>query len=340
MTDSAAPHDPHPPLRTALIGCGRIAQDYITVLADSTRIQLTDVVEPDAAARAAAVGRTGARGHADPADLFAASALDAVVIASPPSTHADLATQALACGAHVFCEKPLATSTVDAERMFAASAAAGRHIMMATKFRFVDDVAAARRLIADGAIGTPTFYSNVFCAHVDMAGRWNTDPARSGGGVLIDNGTHSIDLARFLIGPIARVSATFGPRIQPVEVEDSAVLLFEGATRAVGRVELSWSVDQPTEHYVEVHGEKGTVQIGWQGSRVRTSGGWSPFGSGYAKHRAFAAQLEHFADVVQGAAEPIVTLRDALASVRIVDAAYRAARNGTWEDIDPMEEVG
>ena len=218
-----------------------------------------------------------------------------------------------------------------------------RTLMMATKFRFVDDTMRARELIANGTIGRATFYSNSFCSKVDMASRWNAELSVAGGGVVIDNGTHSIDLARFLIGPIARVSATFGPRIQPLDVEDSAVITFETAELALGRIELSWSIDKPTEHYVEIHGTGGTLQIGWKSSRYRSDqdsdGGWREFGSGYDKRSAFAVQLEHFAAVARGETEPLVTPRDALASVRIVEAAYRAAHDRTWETLSPVEPV-
>ncbi|MCA8942064.1 MAG: Gfo/Idh/MocA family oxidoreductase [Planctomycetes bacterium] len=318
-------------LRLGLVGAGRIARDYIRVLETVPELSIVGTADLDAAARGRAASWTLAPTFSTVDRMLAETELDVVLIASPPATHCGAALQALDAGCHVFCEKPLATAADHAERMLAAARAADRVLMMASKFRFVDDVAEARRILQDGVIGDIAFYHNAFCSRVDMTERWNAVPEIAGGGVLIDNGTHSVDLARFLVGPIRRVSATFGPRVQPIDVEDSALLLFESERRTIGRIELSWSVDSPSEHFVEVHGAAGALQIGWRGSRYRTDGDWIAFGSGYDKGRAFGAQLRHFAAVVRGEAAPIIDDDDSLASVRIVEAAYRAAELGTWE---------
>ncbi len=326
-------------LRLALIGAGRIAQDYVLVLEQRKDLELVACVDPDPEARQRAAALATVPTHESIDALLAVEHFDAALIASPPATHADAAVRLLDKGCHVFCEKPLATSVQDARTMLDAAERANRTVMMASKFRFVPDVAEARKIVQSGTLGEIAFYQNSFCSHVDMVDRWNSDPAVAGGGVLIDNGTHSVDLARFLIGPIARVSATFGPRVQPIEVEDSALLLFESERRTVGRIELSWSVDRPSDWFVELHGSLGTLQIGWRGSRYRTTGEWTEFGTGYDKRAAFRAQLEHFADIVSGDREPIIGDEDAMASVRIVDAAYRAAERGTWESVAAPEPV-
>lgn len=326
------------PLKTVLIGAGRIAQDYVRVLETTPELDVIATVDPSPKARERAAAWTLAPTFADVGTMLSAHEPEAAIIASPPATHSDITCRLLAAGCHVFCEKPLATSVDEAEAMLAAATKSDRTLMMASKFRFVEDVARAREILRAGTLGHVAFYHNAFCSHVDMTDRWNAERTVSGGGVLIDNGTHSVDLARFLVGPIRRVSATFGPRVQPIEVEDSALLLFESEQLTIGRIELSWSVDAPSEHFVEIHGALGTLQIGWRGSRYRTSGDWIPFGSGYDKHRAFSAQLHHFAEVTRGTATPIIDHDDALASVHIVDAAYRAAARGTWESAPtPLE---
>jgi predicted dehydrogenase len=331
-----------PPIRLLLAGCGRIAADYLAVLRELPGLQPVAAVDPDPAARA----RASAAGLAVEGDLGRALSTHrprAALVLAPPRAHAPLTRSLLAAGCHVFCEKPLAIGVDEARAMLDAAAAADRTLMMATKFRFVEDVALARRMIEDGVVGKVAFYHNAFCARVDMRERWNSRAEIAGGGVLIDNGTHAVDLARHLLGPIARVSASLGPRVQPIDVEDSAVLLFESRAGALGRIEVSWSLDVPDDHYVEVHGAAGTLRIGWHGSRYRTvrDDAWITFGSGYDKRGAFARQLAHFADVVRGRAEPLVSAVDALVSVLVVDAAYRAAREHRWEEVpeEPRAEV-
>lgn len=323
------------PVRIALVGFGRIARDWLRVLVELDGFEVAGVVDPDQRARA----RAGVRAFASVGELLEAEHPDAAIVATPPSTHAELAIALLGAGCDVFCEKPLALTSRDAERMLATARDARRTLMMASKFRFVPDVDAARRLIADGAIGTPILYRNVFCSFVPMAGRWNSDAAIAGGGVVFDNGAHAVDLARCLLGPLARVLAVVGPRAQPVEVEDSARLLFETrAHRTPGIADLSWSVDGGDDDYVEIDGSEGIVQLGWHRSRWRPRGSsdWRVLGPGYDKLAAFRAQLVHFRDVTARRAEPTITDVDAIASVRFLEAAYRSIERGGWvETGDP-----
>jgi predicted dehydrogenase len=317
-------------LRTALIGAGgRIAADWLSVAqASDSPVRLTALVETDPGARQ----RLGALPDLDA--LLAGDLPEAAIVATPPSTHAAIVVRLAEAGIHVLCEKPLATTLHDAESMVAATRSAGVRLMMASKFRFVDDVAEASRRIAEGAIGQPVFYDNAFCGHVDMRDRWNSDPQVSGGGVLIDNGAHAVDLARFLMGEVERVLAATGPRLQPLGVEDSVRILFETCSGALGRADLSWSVDIGSASYAAIHGSLGSIELGWKGARLRTRDGWTPFGTGYDKRRAFRNQLTHFAQVVRGDEAPRIGDDDALASVRFVCAAQRSLVDGRWCRLD------
>jgi predicted dehydrogenase len=319
-----------PPLRLLLVGCGGIAAAYLQALARTPGLALGAVVEPDPARATPA----GAPRFPTVDDWLAAGpACDAALVLTPPASHEPIAVQLLARGLHVLCEKPLAPTVAAAERMLAAARSAGRRLMMGSKFRYTQDVAQAHRLLREGVCGDVVLYENVFCSHVDMARRWNADPAQSGGGVLIDNGCHSVDIARFLLGPIARVQAQFGRRAQEVAVEDTARLLFTSRSGALGSIDLSWSVHKETDSYVRVHGTRGTVEVGWRGSRWKPVGGeWRAIGAGYDKIAAFAGQLQDFAFAVAGR-EPVIGDADALASVVVVDCAYRSASESRWIDV-------
>ncbi len=326
--------DAHAPLPLAVVGAGAIATAYVQALQAVPDLRLVAVVDPDEQARARL---PAVPGFASLDAMFAANVKPAAaLVLAPPIHHEGLALQLLRAGLHVLCEKPLAPSVAAATRKLLAAREQNRRLMMGSKFRYTPDVAAARALLDEQRCGDVVLYENVFCSHVDMSRRWNADPAISGGGVLIDNGCHSVDLARYLLGPIARVQAQFGRRAQPIAVEDTARMLFTSASGALGAIDLSWSVHKETDAYVRVHGTRGTLEVGWKGSRWKAAGGaWQPFGSGYDKVAAFAAQLRNFAAVVRGSARPVIDDADALASVVVIDCAYRAAAEERWVAVPP-----
>ena len=210
------------PTRVVLIGLGGIAQAYLQALRQVPELELTSAIDVYRPRAEAAIGDSGARTFDSVDAMLAEAPCDAALVLTPPNTHEALSIRLLQAGVHVLCEKPLTTSTQSAMRMLQAAAASRRLLMMGSKFRYTPDVAAAHRLLRDGVCGDVVMYENVFCSHVDMTSRWNSRLTVAGGGVLIDNGCHSVDVARFLLGPIARVQAQFGRRAQPIEVEDTA----------------------------------------------------------------------------------------------------------------------
>lgn len=313
-----------------IIGCGGIANAYATALTRIPGVNLRAVVDPDAGARARIIG-TGGRDIASCADLDELPDVDVALVLTPPHVHEALSCELLTRGMHVLCEKPLAPTIDAAERMLACAQKAKRRLMMGSKFRYTPDVTAARVLLDDKVCGDIVIYENVFCSHVDMTQRWNSDAVISGGGVLIDNGCHSVDLARHLLGPLARVQVQFGARVQALDVEDTARMLFQSESGALGSIDLSWSIHKETDAYVRIHGTKGTLEIGWRGSRWKPSNGdWRSFGTGYDKITAFQKQLENFVASVHGEASPVINDTDALASVVVIDCAYRAAAEERW----------
>jgi predicted dehydrogenase len=239
-------------------------------------------------------------------------------------------------GVHVLCEKPLALSSRDAEPVVAKADAADRILMMASKFRYVDDVIKAKGIVDSGILGQVVLFENVFCAKVGMQGRWNASRAVSGGGVLIDNGTHSVDIARYLLGPIVQVQAEEGRRLQDIEVEDTCRLYFRTAGGAMGTVDLSWSIHKERDAYIEIFGPDGVLSIGWQASKYRQSEklDWITFGKGYDKRAAFSNQLRNLAGAIRGREAPLITAAESLASIRVIEAAYRSMEVDKWVPVD------
>lgn len=329
-------------LRLGLVGAGGIGRTYVALAHALDDVTLTAVADPDVIAPARAGVHRDVPVFDDLEALVAADLVDAVVVSTPPVTHADLAVAAVGAGVAVLCEKPLAISSHAAQRMIAAARSASMPLTMATKFRFVGAITEARRRVDSGAIGELIRIENTFASRVDMTGRWNADPAVSGGGVVIDNGTHSVDIARWFLGPIAEVLVVEHPRMQPVPVEDGAQVLLRAAGGATATIELSWSYDHATDTYLEVYGSEGTIRIGWRGGAMRTNADaeWRPFGPAYDKIECMGAQVRNFARACRGEEATAVSDADAVASVQVIEAAYRSMGSGEWTAVEPLQTVG
>jgi predicted dehydrogenase len=325
-------------LRFGLIGAGAIATAYASAMeraSDGEFVGVADVCATNAQAFAHACG--GIRAFTDWRDMLTSVALDAVIVCTPPDTHPEIAIGAARAGVHVLCEKPLAIDLGPARAMLAVAAESSVILTMATKFRYVDDIVKARNALRLGMIGDVVLIANEFKSIVDMSERWNSDPARSGGGVLIDNGTHSVDILRFLLGPLEGVSATEGPRRSGLRVEET-VRLYARSERAYGIVDLSWSEKSESPYYVRVVGTRGRISLGWKESLVqRPDEGWQPFGTGYDKVKAFCGQLTNFIAAIRGEATVEVGPDDALASVAAIDAAYASLSTDAWTRIDDSQ---
>lgn len=327
------------PLRVAVIGCGRCAQDHLQAyqkLGQAEIVGVADIVERQARSVAE---QFGCACYTDYRRLLDDVKPDAVSVCTPPSSHAEVTLDALSRGVHVLCEKPFAITLGDAKKMVEAAESTGLVLMMASKFRFVEDVIKARGIVESGILGRIILFENVFCSRVDMRERWNCRKAMSGGGVLIDNGPHSVDLARYLLGPISLVQAQHGVQVQPIEVEDTSRVFFQTARGVMGTIDLSWSIHKDTETYVNIFGTEGTLSLGWRQSKYRQSEklNWVVFGSGYDKQRAFLRQQQHFLECVAGRSLPIITSIDGLESVSVIEAAYRSSAVNKWIELGAID---
>jgi predicted dehydrogenase len=315
-----------------LIGAGGIAQSYLQVFAGLKEARIAAVADVRLDAAASAGEALGCEAFSSWEELAKRAKLDAVLICTPPATHAEIAMSFLSRGIAVLCEKPFAVDLAAARELAAASESAGTLLTMASKFRYVQDVIRAKSILTSGILGDIILFENVFASRAKMSNRWNSDPALSGGGVLIDNGTHSVDIIRYFLGPIAEVLAVEGKRVQTLSVEDTVQLFVRAASGARGTIDLSWSLDKERDSYIEIYGSNGTVRVGWKESKFRqaTSHDWVVFGSGYDKIGAMRAQVENFCRALRGREPLLITVEDAIASVAAIEHAYRSLDSSRW----------
>jgi predicted dehydrogenase len=329
--------NPHPgnKLRFGLIGAGRIAQTYAEAFAKTGNACLAAVTDVWPEAAQSIASRVGCPVFPTYADMAASGKIDAVVVATPPSVHVPICIDLLSQGIPVLCEKPVSFNVESARRIRTAARENRTLFTMASKFRYADDVVRARNIVRSGILGEPVLFENTFMSYVDMTSRWNSEPATSGGGVLIDNGTHSVDIMRYFIGPLEMIHAVEGPPIQGLAVDETVYVTARGGSGAIGRMDLSWSISKQCDDYIAVYGPSGTLRVGWKCSFYRQRGNseWVPFGRGYDKIQAFCDQISNFSAAIQGIEQLLIDAEDAIASVEVIQAGYQSLARNSWTSI-------
>ena len=327
-------------LRFALVGAGAVAQAYLQAFEhceDATLVAVADW-RLDAAQRIAE--GIGCRSFDRFERMAEACDLDAAIVCTPPVTHADISIHLMKNKIHVLCEKPFSIDALGAQRMLTVSREEGVRLTMASKFRYVDDVIRAKSIVASGVLGDIVLFENVFTTRVDMTSRWNSIPEISGGGVLIDNGTHSVDLMRYFLGPLAEVHALEGRRSQGLPVEETVSLFVRSVSGVICHIDLSWSITKQRDSFLDIYGARGAISIGWKRSLHLdfAHGKWMAFGNGYSKIHAFRKQIKNFSRAIRGEEPLLTTAEDAIASVRIIESAYQALRQNQWVPVpDPPD---
>jgi predicted dehydrogenase len=326
-------------LRVGLIGAGGIAGAYADLFQHVKMAQVVGVVDVDAEKAHALASRVDAIPFGSHADLDQMDC-DAVIICTPPVTHVKIASYFLERAIPVLCEKPLAINTSSARRLLELAHRNGVVLTMAAKFRYVEDVIRAKSIVDSGILGDIILFENAFASRVAMAERWNADPEISGGGVLIDNGTHSVDIVRYFLGPITEVMAVEAKRVQRLPVEDTAQLFLRTAGDVPATVDLSWSINKELDSFINVYGSNGTIRVGWRDSKFRqaTSTDWVVFGHGYDKVECMRRAVENFCLAVRGEEQLLIKPDEAIASVEVIEAAYRSLGRGGWTEVEGRQE--
>ena len=327
------------PLKLGVIGLGRMGQLYARILANQiSSVRLYAVAEVNEQVQR----RLGDELNvsylfADALELLALPELDAVVIATPTSTHPNLVISAAAAGKAIFCEKPLALTLEETRKVLEAVARAQVPLQVGFMRRFDAAYQKAKTLIAGGLIGSLVTFKSLsrdpFCPPPGYM-----DPAKSGG-LILDMAIHDFDLARWLMGSeVERVTAE-GATLVCKDLEsvgdiDNALINMRFVNGALGNIEVSRNAFYGYDIRTEVLGSEGAVIVGahqYMPVVLLTRAGAQHDVTPYLVERfgdAYRAQLQHFADCLRNGRSPSVGGADALAACEIGVAATRAYQTG------------
>ena len=317
-------------MRWGIVGFGRVARDYMAPGIVASGASLAAVCDRDPAARAAAE-RFGAATHPILEGLLG-ERLDAVYVATPNHLHRGAVEACLEAGVPVLCEKPMAATRADAEAMVVAARTTGTLFGLAFDQRHHPAHRAIREAIVAGLVGMPTAIRIIYGCWLDkgwlgVADNWRIDPARAGGGAVVDLAPHGLDLAAMLLGePLVALTGLLQRRIQDYGVDDGGMLV--GRTAGGVLVSLHNSYNTPEtlpRRRLEIVGTRG--QIVATDTMGQVPGGTIVFTDAVtgdirpipfdAALSPFTAQAHAFAAAVRGAPHDFDAERD-LANLQLL----------------------
>lgn len=312
-------------VRFGVVGCGGFARWHLKCLLDATEVEvvaLCDTSEP-ALDRSRQVDARLASlpSHTDYRELLNRGDLDAVLISTPHTQHVGQIEDAFARGLHVLCDKPLCTSVMDVQRAIIARDKAGKLGMVSYQRHVEAPYVFLREKVRSGAIGEVRAIQALLCQNwrVGTAGMWRQDPDLSGGGFLLDSGSHILDVVLWITGLTPQSAlAIVDHRGTPVEIDVSASVRFEGG--AIGSFAFFGDAPEWFEE-IRIYGAQGTLGI--VGGRVE----WRDAAGRKMMAESFPGSPSpdaHFARCVLGREQVAAPFEDAERTARLKEMIFAA----------------
>jgi predicted dehydrogenase len=280
--------------------------------------------------------------------------VDVVCVCTPTGTHAEIAEAAVAAGKHLVVEKPIDVTLERADRIIEAARKANVKLACIFPLRFTKGTALARQAVGAGRLGRLVladayikwYRTQEYYDSSDWKGTWTLD----GGGALMNQGIHNIDLLNYLAGPVTSVVARIDTLAHRMETEDTAVALLSFANGALGTIEGSTGSWPGDAGRVELHGDRGTIAledgriVTWELAdatpeekeqivgleAIHGSGASAATGIGYELHRR---QLSDMVEAIQFDRPPAIDGAEARRSVAIIRAIYDSSEQGNWVEL-------
>jgi predicted dehydrogenase len=350
------------PVRAALIGCGKVGKIHAAALRSLPEAEFVAVCDADIKRAESYAAHFGVRPFADVAQMLRESRPEIVIIATPHPLHAGPAIQAMESGAHVLIEKPLAANLKDCDAMLAAARKHGMKLGVISQRRFYEPVRRMKTAIEAGKIGRPMLGVFIMYSWRDSAyyqsdpwrGKWDTE----GGGVLVNQSPHMLDLLQWFMGPIEEISGSWANINHPgIEVEDTAVATIRFRGGGLGSIVTSVAQQPGIYTKVHIHGSNG-ASVGVETDRGATfiagvssipepalNDIWTIAGEEHllaefqAEDRArfatidmvnhyHALQIQDFLQAIREDRPPAVTGEDGRVVVEMFTAIYRSQKEG------------
>jgi predicted dehydrogenase len=338
-------------LKWGIIGCGVIAPWHADSVVQSEYADLVAVCDVDAPKGEAFAEKYETSFYQDYRQMLAEGTVDAVSICTPSGLHSEMTVAAAEAGVHVLCEKPMAITVPQMDAMMDAVEKAGTKLEVIFQRRTYETTRIVRQAVQSGVLGQMTlgdaylkyYRSPSYYRSADWRATWALD----GGGALMNQGVHGIDVLVWIMGDVESVYAKAEAKVRDIEVEDTCVALLTFKNGAFGVIEGTTSSNPGEPTAFHFHGEKGTIILDDKGiqkwavaedksavaendpekcvSRVSLSGTSDPKAIGRAGHQA---QVDDLCLAILEDREPMITGTSARKAVELILAIYASSQSG------------
>ena len=329
-----------------IVGCGVISKWHISAAELIPNAKLIGVFDNRKESAEKVAAEHSCRVFDTFEDMLACSDIDIISICTPSGLHAPLAIKAANAGKNIICEKPMAITHEQIDELIAA--VENNHVKMAviSQLRFTESVQKVKKAIDNGELGKilvgdvymKYYRSPEYYASSAWRGTWAMD----GGGALMNQGIHGVDVLQYLVGPVKSVYGRCKTLARDIEVEDTATVVVEYESGAIGVIEGTTSVNPGYPRIIEIHGTRGTICLTedeiteWNVDGVdllseKSGGGGKvksfrdPTAIDLDNHRR---QIEEFIDAVKEDKRPLVDVYEGKKPVEIILAAYESSKTG------------
>lgn len=326
-----------------IVGVGLIGKVHAEAVRAIPNAKLVAACGRDAARTAAFAGQFGVAGYTDYEQFLAHPDLQLVSVCTPSGMHLEHGGRAARAGKHILIEKPIETTLARADELLAACERANVKLGVIFQSRFLADVQRIKRAVDAGLLGRLMVcdaFVKWYRAPEYYAGSWHGTQALDGGGALINQAIHTVDLLQWICGLPETVFAMKGALRYDIEGEDTLVASLRFPGGALGVLEATTSVKPGFRRRLEISGEKGTVILdgdsvsvwevegdesaGGSGEQM-TDGSANPAAISTEGHRR---QLEDMVQAIIENREPLITGREGRRSLELVEALYNSANSG------------
>ena len=324
-----------------IIGCGMIAKTHIAAIADIADAKLVGVFDKNQAAGNKFAQENNTIFFESLEDMLSNKEIDIVTICTPSGLHADLTIKALEAGKNVVVEKPMALTAEDCDRVIEAEKNSGKICAVVSQLRFSDVAHQVKNAIADGKLGDIVEVGLHMKYHRDeeyySSSNWRGTYSMDGGGALMNQGIHGVDMLINFLGMPESVFAFCRTKRHNIEVEDTAVAVLEYKNGPIGVIEATTSVNPGYPRQLEICGTKGSIIL-----EENTIKSWDIDGEtmdsealqsrsfndpSAISHYGHKLEFEDLIDAIKNNRKPLIDTTEGKKSVELIRAIYESSQN-------------